>query len=759
MKKNLLITIFALISATTFAQMHHELDEVVVSSTKETNELRKLPAAVTFITPSKIASRGIVSLKDINSMVPNLYMPDYGSKMTSPIYLRGVGARSSSQSVGIYVDGIPYMDKSTFDFELMDVSMIEILRGPQGTLYGRNAMGGIINIYTLSPLEYSGTRASIGGGNHGTFSAKLSHYAPVSSRVGISVGGYYDRSSGYFTNKFTGDKVDGEESAGANLKLEARLTNHLTMKINTSFDYTDQGAFPYGLYHKDTKETDQVNFNEDGSYRRTMANGNLRFEYRKSDILFSSNTGYQYLDDNMMMDQDFTEKSIFTINQRQKQNSFNQEFAARSTSSGKYQWSVGAFGFYNDMETAGDVVFGKDGIQGVIQPKIDEEMTAAGAPMRLRIDDESILNPGEYDTPAMGVALFHQSTFNITDKFSITAGVRLDYEKQWLKYNTTMEMNTTVVMKPPKPPVEMGKYQFVKNLTGELDQSFTQFLPKIAAKYEFNDNVMVYSTISKGYKAGGYNNQMFSEVIQDSIKRMRPPGMPVPEPKGDGDLSKVVSYKPEITWNYEVGMRASVGFMSFEVAGFYMDISDLQLTQFVNGGSGRILSNSGRGRSFGAEVSINAKPTPRLMLDLNYGYSNSKFTKYDAGEKKKDEDVEKVDYTGNYVPYTPQNTLSAGALYNFVIRTKSASPLIIGLGANYTACGKIYWTEKNDVEQPFYGTLNSQVSFSHKNTKLEFWGRNLTSTDYGAFYFESFGKSFVQKGKPFTCGVNLVLSF
>ena len=128
----------------------YNIDEIVItSSMKETNDLRTLPGAVSIFTPQQIKGRQMQSLKDIRTFVPNLYIPDYGAKLTSAIYIRGVGARSSGQTVGLYVDHAPYPDKSTFDFELPDIQRIEVLRGPQGTLYGRNAMGGTLKLQTF----------------------------------------------------------------------------------------------------------------------------------------------------------------------------------------------------------------------------------------------------------------------------------------------------------------------------------------------------------------------------------------------------------------------------------------------------------------------------------------------------------------------------------------------------------------------------------------------------------------------------------
>lgn len=743
-----------------------ETDEVVVrSSAKETNNLWSVPEAVSLITPSRIANRNIESVKDLSAFVPNLFIPDYGSKMTTPIYLRGIGARSSGQSVGMYVDNIPYMDKSTLDFEFMDIQRIEVLRGPQGTLYGRNAMGGIINVYTLSPLEYQGHKISVGGGNYGTWNAKVSKLAKLSDKVGLSVAGYYEREGGYFTNEFTGKKVDDGQSAGGRLKLEWLINPRLRAMLASSFDFTDQGAFAYGLYDKATGKVNPVDYNDEGSYLRRMSNNSLRFEYRTDKILLTSNTGYQWLNDNMWMDQDFTRESIFTINQRQRQNSFNQEIAIRSVKEQNYQWSVGAFAFYNHLTTDGDVTFKKDGIGSILQPVF----SGLPMPIKLTITDDEIPNPGTYRTPTVGAAVFHQSTFNnlITDGLSLTLGMRLDYEKQYLKYNTSMTMNLLAENKPggrPMLPPGGVEMPISKTLIGDMDQEFLEWLPKISLKYECTPNIMTYITVAKGYKAGGYNIQMFSEVMQDSLKASRPSmpggggGRPASMTKADasGDIRNALSYKPEQTWNYEVGTRGTFwdGLLTGELAVYCMDIKDVQLTQFVNGGSGRILTNAGRGRSYGAEVSLGIRPVTGLSIDVNYGFTHATFRDYDGGT---DKEGNVIDYRGKFIPYVPQHTFSVGAAYSLNLPNCWLNQLTFA--AQYTGAGRIYWNEANDVKQPFYGLLNGKVTLRHDFVKLELWTRNALNADYGAFYFESFGNSFIQKGKPFTCGANLVFAF
>ena len=132
------------------------------------------------------------SIKNLTGLVPNMFIPDYGSRLTSAVYIRGIGSRINTPSVGLYVDNIPYIDKSAFDFDYSDIERIDVLRGPQGTLYGRNAMGGLIKIHTKSPFSYQGTDLRIGAGTHNAYNTSLTHYHRVSERFAFSTGGFYD---------------------------------------------------------------------------------------------------------------------------------------------------------------------------------------------------------------------------------------------------------------------------------------------------------------------------------------------------------------------------------------------------------------------------------------------------------------------------------------------------------------------------------------------------------------------------------------
>lgn len=726
------------------------MDEVVVtSSTKETNDLRKLPGSVTILSPQMINGRQIEALKDISSFVPNLYMPDYGAKLTSAIYIRGIGARSSGQSIGLYVDNIPYLDKSSFDFELTDIQRIEVLRGPQGTLYGRNAMGGIVNVYTLSPFQFQGTKLSISGGNYGQFKAKASHYNKLSETVGISVSGYYDRNDGYFTNQYTGKKADWQESAGGRFKLDWQITPDFLAAYTFSYDYTDQGAFPYGKYNQATGEVAPVNINDPSNYTRNMLANHLLLEYKTDKFILSSTTGYQWLKDDMLMDQDYDTLSVFTLNQKQRQRAISEEIAIKSNTQNNYQWSFGLYGFYNDLYTEGPVTFKKDGV-GILQQVFDDLKEENPKMPTLMVLDENLYIPGNFDTPSYGAALFHQSTLNnlFAPGLSLTAGVRLDYEKQKMHYDANAHMHLGMSMRPGMPIVEIPTEPTVMNV--RTSQDFWELLPKVSLKYECTPRTFTYLSVAKGYKTGGYNVQMSADLMQSQMQyelmSKYMPGMatePLP-------VEDVTAYKPEKSWNYELGVRSELvkDRLHGELTFFYMDIRDVQLTQFVASGNGRILTNAGKAESYGAELSLSAKLLTGWTADLNYGYTHATFRDYDDGRN---------DYAGNYIPYTPRHTVSLGTQYTKLIQNGWIDQFTVS--AQLTGAGKIFWSERNDIAQDFYALLNAKIGVRKGIVNVNLWGRNLTDTNYSAFYFESFNQPFMQQGKPLQFGAELAITF
>lgn len=764
-------------------------DIVILSSTKETNSLKNLPAAVSVFSPKNLEGLQVSSFKDLSSIVPNYFVADYGSKMTAPLYIRGIGARSGFQTVSMYIDNIPSFNTTAFDTELFDIQRVEVLRGTQGTLYGRNAMGGIINVYTYSPLTYEGITLKAGGGSHGEYSGNASLYKRISNKLGFSVGAYYKHNDGYFTNNYTGKKVDKMDNAGGRFKLVWDISPRWSANYSFSFDWVDQGAFPY-----EDIATKEINYDSDGYYKRKLVTNGLSLKYKGNGFQVNSTTGYQYLNDEMNMDQDYTSRPVFQINQRQKQNSVSQEISIKSDNNSWYQWSTGIYGFYDYLHTTPPVYMMRDGIQDILQVNIDKGMGYAQAMMdqvegipshvrpmmqmpKIDLTDDVIDLAGHYKRPTYGAAIFHQSTFNDilqTKGLSLTLGMRLDYEKTKLEYNANAyaNYNSTNGRGVVTPNLRSDS-----TITGKASDDFLEFLPKAVLKYQMNDNSYAYVSASRGYKAGGHNIQMFADLLQGALQSQMnwqimsayyktvPPAfvdkLPpralqmMTVPPAETDINESISYKPEYSWNYELGGQISMlnNALTTNFAVYYIDVKDVQLTQFVQSRGGRMVVNGGKAVSKGFEIGMKARPCNGFYLYANYGFADAKLKDYATTAKVNGTEKE-VNYSGNYIPFAPRTTFSVGG--NVTVSPKNC-PVVdrFSIDANFAGTGKIYWEESNTMSQGFYGTLNARASIEKSIFTLEVWGKNVLDRDYYSFVFESMGNHYGQIAKPARWGASL----
>lgn len=739
-------------------------DIVILSSTKETNSLRSLPASVSVFSQKNLEGMQVHSLKDLNAVVPNYSIADYGSKMTAPIYIRGIGARSGFQTVSLYIDNIPYFSTNSFDVELFDIQRIELLRGTQATLYGRNAMGGIINIYTLSPLNYQGTNIKVGAGNYGHYDATVSHYRKLSKTTGISLGAYYNHDAGFFRNKYNNQKVDNIDNVGARAKFEWKPSANLSASVTTSFEFTDQGAFPYR-----NVANNEINYNEEGFYKRRLFTNGLALRYLGNGYEINSTTGYQYLNDEMNMDQDYTPQSYFYINQRQKENSLSQEITIKSNSDSRYQWTNGAFAFYDYLHTTPPVFMGSDAIKSYLQDKMEEGINkyieqnpsaAIHIPDIKFVDDQIDLN-GNYKRPTLGLALFHQSTVNdiFVKGLSFTAGARLDYERTKLRYNANTLANMRITTKGDTP--KEFKMAADTAIIGSASKDFLVFLPKAVLKYQIDNNSYAYLSASRGYKSGGHNIQIFADILQEALsqktRNMMPSSMSGVMPAADDSpINDRISYKPEFTWNYEIGGQQSFldNALLINYSLFYMDVKDVQLTQFIKTGGGRRIANGGKAASKGFELGVKARPCTGVFLYANYGFSDAKLRDYETVEKGDDGAWTNVNYSNNYIPFAPRSTYSFGGNISYDVKSCSLIDKAI-LDVNYAGVGKIYWNEANSLSQGSYGTLNAQISFEKSIFTLEFWGKNLLDRKYDTFLFKAANGLFAQQNKPARWGTSI----
>lgn len=773
-----------------------DIEEIVVISTpKENRKLRELPTAVTVLSHQDMQSNQVNSIKSLTGLVPNIFIPDYGSKLTSAIYIRGIGSRINTPSVGLYVDNVPYIDKSAFDFNYSDVERIDVLRGPQGTLYGRNTMGGLIKVHTKSPFSYQGTDLRLSAGTYNNYNASVTHYHRVSNQFAFSTGAFYEYGGGFFKNTYLNEKTDKSQTAGGRFRGIYLPSENLKLDLNVSYEYSDQGGYPYfytGKVNQTEEKKDKPNeridrigkisYNDESTYRRELLNAGVNIEYQAQKFILSAVTGFQNLNDRMFLDQDFSEKNIFNLIQKQKLNTLSEEVMMKSKPGSNWQWATGAFGFYQWLNTDGPVIFKEDGVKEVIEGnanKIFSHLPPNTPKMALTVNNPTLRVNGKFDTPILSGAIYHQSTFNnlFTEGLSFTAGLRLDYEKISMTYDSSsdpMDFNFSISM-PPMLNLEAKNMKAPASFKGKLKNDYLQLLPKFALQYEWQKGNNVYATVSRGYRSGGYNVQMFSDLVQSELKNSMKSAMVKNEafdknismmikkmmPEEEIDVKSSTIYKPEYSWNYEVGSHLTLweGRLWADLAAYYMDTRDQQIAQFTESGLGRITINAGKSRSYGAEIALRSSVTDALSLNASYGYTYATFTDYVVYQKVKEGGLkEKENYNGNYVPFVPKHTLNAGAQYIFYIAPRHWLDRV-QVNVNYNGAGRIYWTEQNNVSQSFYGTLNGRVSLEKGNGQIGFWVRNALDKKYATFYFESMGNGFMQKGRPVHFGVDIRCRF
>lgn len=713
---------------------------VVAPAAKQTFSLRRQPISSTVLSPAAIERERVLSVKDLSAVVPNFYQPDYGSRMTSSIYVRGFGARIDQPVVGVNVDEIPYLNKNSYDFDLFDIARIEVLRGPQGTLYGRNTIGGQLNIYTLSPLGYSGVRASAEYGTGNTVRAKASYYGRVSDNFGISVGGFYTRTDGFFDNAYDGSDCDRGHSAGGRVRMVWQGADGWSIDNVASVGSSLEGGYAYCLYDEASGTVSPVNYNGPNSYERVNVTDGFVVKHAGEKMLFTSATGYQYLYDRMLIDNDFTPRSLFTLVQQQREHALTEDIVLRSNDdSRRWQWITGAYGFYKRLRMEAPVTFLEDGIGDLILGAANAGIQSVMPWAKLMIEESAFDIASNFKIPTYGLALYHESSLR-AGRWRFTAGLRLDYEASRMDYDNYTSIHYR--LSPMMPQFKELSMPFA----GRERMDFLELLPKFAVNFSTGAGEL-YVAASRGYKAGGFNTQIFSDILQNRLMAAMMEDMGMPAQPSPYNEASATTYKPEYSWNYEAGGHLSFagGRLRADFALFWIECRDQQLTVFPEGTTtGRMMSNAGRSRSRGVEVSLSWNPTTRLGVWGSYGFTDARFVKFDDGE---------ADYAGNVLPYAPRNTVSLGATYRLHVGARMLDDVVVN--CSWQGAGKIYWNESNTLSQNFYSQLGASVDLRKGDFTLSLWGRNLTGTDFYTFYFKSVGNSFFSHGKPRQLGLTL----
>ena len=766
-----------------------DIDEVVVvSQPKEVLRLRQQALSSTSLSSSLMKKMGVSDLRDLSQFVPNFVMPNYGSRLSSSVYVRGIGSRVNSPAIGLYLDGIPVMSKSAFNLHNYQLSRVDVLRGPQGTLYGQNTEGGLVKMYSRNPFDYQGTDVRLSYGSKYFRNVEAAHYQKFNEHIALSLAGFYEGQNGFFRNTHTGDRSDQYNEAGGKMLLKTRFDSGWKMDVLANYQYVDQNGFPYGKLDLKTGKADLPASTFPGTYRRNNLITGLKFGYTGNGYDFTSVSSYQYIKDRMLMDQDYLSADYMHILQEQLQNSFTQELSLKSNQAvgGFWHWTVGGFFSKQWLKTNGPVFF-DDAMTAPIGNAIQQQMytaihasmvkkmmaqgmpeVAAKAAASAAIEKAGGISmtvsmgaPGLYHTPQTNLGFYHESNFDITSRLVATLGLRYDYLHTGIHYESSAYMAMTANMMGQK-----ATYTLRSALNEKTNDDYNQFLPKLGLTYRLDDQQSnIYATISKGYRAGGYNIQMFSDILQTELNANRQQALrgdyDVPHTAEDYEkVNQTISYKPEVSWNYEVGSHLNLfnHALHLDFSAFYMKVKNQQLSVMAgNYGFGRMMVNAGKSHSCGIEAALRGQlANGNIDWMLNYGYTHAVFDEYTDGEGEK-----AVSYKDKKVPYVPMHTLSAMADYRIAFNSNLLRNMVFGMNVNML--GKTYWDNGNTYSQDVYAVLGGHIAFDFGIMQLNVWGKNLTDTNYNTFAVDNAatGKReyFAQRGNPFQCGVDLSFRF
>ncbi len=706
----------------------HHLKPLEVMGVKQMPDGGTTVEAVTSISGAEARRLGIEAPKGISLVAPNFYMPDYGSRMTSSIYVRGLGARIDQPIVGLTIDNIPYLNKDNYDFDVVDIENIEVLRGAQSVLNGRNTMGGQINIRTLNPLKVSGLRASAEYGTGNTVKASASYYGKFNEALGMSIAGQFKHTDGYYRNKADNSLTGQENSGSLRWKTAWRPSDRLSLSNTAVATVGRQKGYPYA-----SLETGDINYTDTCAYRRTSFADALTVAWAGKRVVVTSITSVQYLDDCMNLDQDFLPLDYFTLEQSRKEWAVTEDLFTRGAR-GAYSWLGGVYAFYKSTHMEAPVTFKNIGIERLIE----DHRNSINPDYPIRWDSRNFVLGSDFKMHSGGFALYHESAYSLDD-WRVELGLRLDIEKTSLEYHSFTNTGFTTMHRLPDGSEQVYSHTPVDiDDRGEVSNTYVELLPKftISRTGDFEP----YFTFAKGYKAGGYNTQMFSDVLQQRVMSIM----------GLSELytfDQVVSYKPEWSLNYELGAhwRIADAALNVDAALFFIDCRNQQLTVFPPGTTtGRMMTNAGRTRSLGAEISAKWRPFDDVTVNASYGYTNATFRHYNDGH---------YDYRGKRVPYAPSHTLF-GEL-NWRISPLAFKGVTPSVSATARCVGDIYWNEANTVSQPFYCLPSLAVTLNSDHWSLRLWADNITATRYDVFYFVSIGNAFVQRGLPRLFGATL----
>jgi iron complex outermembrane recepter protein len=691
------------------------LPRIVVVAQKEPAESQRLPVSVTPVTSSTLQEADVRQVKQAEIYAPNVFINEFSARKLSNPYFRGVGSSPLNPGVTTYIDGVPQLNANSSSIELVDVEQIEFVRGPQGALFGRNTVGGLINITSRRPSPLLETAADVEFGNYNFRDVRAAVSGPLSKgETALSVSGGYSARDGYTVNDFTGHDLDSREAFFGKGQFLWTPSEHWEVRFILSGESDRDGDYALGDLDRIRANPHHVLRNFEGSTERDIVAPTLIASYMGETIDATMTAGLVWWETRDLTSMDLypvpppTPMVIRENHERDVQ--FTDEFRVASAKDApavlsdalSLRWQMGLSVFTQDYTQDAVNRFGTGALYQ--QNQFFPGFPPFPSPPNALHSPESELND-------VGVGAFAQATLVVQEKLDVGLGIHGDYEDKEAELNTFFAAPDPI-LGPLAQPVH-----------NTASRSFCEGSPMASLAWHATPEKTAYVTVGRGYKTGGFN--------------------PI-APMGYD------AYGEESSWNYEAGLKTSwcENRVAFNIAAFYINWQDLQLNLPNPNIVGQYyIANAGAADSKGVEAELHARPLAPWDLFVTGGYTDARFLSDSP-----------VGLAGNHLIYSPDYTASAGTQYTWQVCRQAA----LYARAEIVAYGRFFYNPANTESQDAYTLANFRAGVRGSHWYLEGWVKNAFDTEYVpiALEFQNGGSGFVgESGAPVTFGLRAGLNF
>ena len=675
------------------------LPTVVVTAQKEAVDVKEVPASVTAVTADTIANAGIRTVSDAAIFAPNTVFTEFTARKLSNPRFRGLGSSPANPAITTYIDGVPQLNSNSSSIELLDVDQIEFVRGPQSSLFGRNTLGGIVNIRSARPSTSRWTGSVVAPfGDYSSKEVRGQVSGPLGDKAAVSLAGGKQQREGYTRNTITGNDVDFRDGTFAKAQLLLTPVQNWEARVIYSHERSRDGDFALGDLDAIRKNPFQVARDFEGFTNRDINATTFNVRGSGERIAIDATTGFVKWKTDDETDLDYTPLALATRTNTEEDFQFTQEIRlaspvnapTRITDAIMLKWQGGVEFFRQNYDQLAVNTLS----QFVLSPQIP-------FPVALTSPESSIDNSG--------VGIFGQGTLSFSDRADLTVGLRFDHESS--------EAVLSTFYTPAIAPAGVVT----------ADESFSDVSPQFAFGYRLQPDTMAYASASRGYKAGGFN----------------PAALPGSE-----------SYGEEHAWHVEGGVKSRMasGRITANAAVFSIDWDDLQLNvpnRFVPGQC--FIANVGSARSRGLEFDVTARAHASIDVFASFGYTHARFGA--------DTMSGGVDVAGKKLPFTPDYTTLVGTQVTHAIN----SAVTLYARGEAVMYGAFEYDEANTARQNRYSLVNLRGGVRGKYVFAETWIRNAFDSQYVpiAFPYQGFAPSgFIgENGRPRTFGISAGVTF